>query len=127
MRSVSMWQFIQNCLMELSKALWLGWREKKVCLVYGNRGMDLWQIAPGHKRLNPSHPPKENVASQDLSTEAELGFSPQRLIYFNQHLMTGHCQGLVLLGEPWRCQEHWLALVFASPAALPFSKFPRIY
>lgn len=47
-------------------------------LVYKNHGMDLCQIARGHKRLNPSHPPKENVPSQDLPTEAELGFSPPR-------------------------------------------------
>lgn len=76
MRSVSMWQFIQNCLMVLSKAVWLGWREKKLCLVYGNRGMDLCQIAPGHKRLNSSPPAKENVPSEYLPTEAELGFFP---------------------------------------------------
>lgn len=78
MRSVSIWQFIQNCLLELSKTLWLGWREKNVCLVYGNHGMDLCQIAPGHKILNLSHDPKENVPSQDLSPEAKLGFFPHR-------------------------------------------------
>lgn len=53
-----------------------------MCLVYGNCGMDFCQIAPGHKRLNPSRAPKENVASQDLSTEAEVGFSPPETYLF---------------------------------------------
>lgn len=54
-------------------------------------------------------------------------FFSQRLIYFSQHLTTGHCRVLALLEEAWRCQEPRLGLVFASPAALAFSKFTRIY
>lgn len=51
----------------------VGLEREKVHLVYGKHGMDLCQIAPDHKRLNPSHPQRENVPSHHLLTEAEVG------------------------------------------------------
>lgn len=89
--------------------------------------MDLCQIAPGHKRLNSSPPAKENVPSEYLPTEAELGFFPPETNLFQSASNNWPLQVLVLLGEAWTYQEQWLRLVFASPANLPFSKFTQIY
>lgn len=66
--------------MELSEALWLGWREKKVSLVYGNRGMDLCQTAPGHKRLKPSHLQRKCSIS-GLFNWSRVVFPPETFLF----------------------------------------------